>query len=72
MVTPYGEALIHDWYWQGLGRLASGDSLDCVGAQTNLSFSVRESMEEYRRSGGRTGKLRLWATFHPEMISAED
>ncbi len=72
MVTPYGEALIHDWYWQGLGRLASGDSLDCVGAQTNLSFSVRESMEEYRRSGGRTGKLRLWATFHPEMISAEE
>ena len=35
MVVPYGEALIHDWYWQGLGRRTAGTSLDCAGAQTN-------------------------------------
>ena len=40
MVVPYGEALIHSWYWQGLGRLGAGSALDFVGAQTNLSFSV--------------------------------
>lgn len=72
MVAPYGEALIHGWYWQGLGRLVSQGGLDCVGAQTNLSFPVRESMEEYRKAGGRGEKLRLWATFHPEMTSTEE
>lgn len=69
MVAPYGEALIHGWYWQGLGLLSSMDNLDCVGAQTNLSFSAEESLAQYRMAGGRTEKLRLWATFHPEMTS---
>ena len=69
MVVPYGEALIHGWYWQGLGLLSSMDNLDCVGAQTNLSFPVEESLAQYRIAGGRTEKLRLWATFHPEMTS---
>ncbi len=71
MVTPYGEALIHDWYWQGLGRLSAAGGMDCVGAQTNLSFPVKESVETYRKAGGMTEKLRLWATFHPEMTSVE-
>lgn len=71
MVVPYGEALIHDWYWQGLGRLTAGTSLDCAGAQTNLSFSVSRSVDLYREAGGQTGKLSLWATFHPEMTDVE-
>lgn len=71
MVVPYGEALIHSWYWQGLGRLSAGEEIDCVGAQTNLSFPAEESLEEYRKAGGRPEKLRLWATFHPEMTSVE-
>ena len=72
MVVPYGEALIHSWYWQGLGRLGAGSALDFVGAQTNLSFSVEQSAEEYKRAGGLTGKLRLWATFHPDMVSVDE
>lgn len=43
-VVPYGEASIHRWYWEGLGRLAGLDSLDRVGLQTNLSFSVEECL----------------------------
>lgn len=71
MVVPYGEALIHSWYWKGLGRLATSDSIDAVGAQTNLSFSIEQSLEEYEKAGGKTEKLRLWATFHPQMTEAE-
>lgn len=43
-VVPYGEASIHRWYWEGLGRLAGLDGLDRVGLQTNLSFSVEECL----------------------------
>ena len=35
MIVPYGEALIHSWYWEGLGRLAALESMDALGAQTN-------------------------------------
>ncbi len=43
-VVPYGEASIHRWYWEGLGRLAGLDSLERVGLPTNLSFSVEECL----------------------------
>ncbi len=43
-VVPYGEASIHRWYWEGLGRLAGLGGLDRVGLQTNLSFSVEECL----------------------------
>ena len=72
MVVPYGEALIHPWYWEGLGRLGAMDIMDGVGAQTNLSFSIEESLEVYERAGGKAEKLRMWATFHPEMAAAEE
>lgn len=68
-VTPYGEALIHPWYWEGLGALSAIDSLEAVGSQTNLSFSVSDSLRLFDLFGGRRKKLRLWATFHPEMVS---
>lgn len=72
MVAPYGEALIHSWYWEGLGRLAETECMDAVGAQTNLSFSVDSALKTYERAGGKRHKLRLWATFHPEMADAEE
>lgn len=71
MVVPYGEALIHPWYWEGLARLSALAGGEAVGAQTNLSFPVSESMECFRRNGGDPGKLHLWGTFHPEMVSIE-
>ena len=99
-VVPYGEASIHRWYWEGVGRLAGLDGLDRVGLQTNLSFSVEECLAIFdlysgdaNRENGRESdresdketsekivrgisgaarrKLRIWATFHPEMTDME-
>lgn len=67
MVVPYGEAMIHPWYWGGLGHISALPFVDGVGAQTNLSFGVQKSVEDFEKAGGRIEKLRLWATFHPEM-----
>lgn len=72
MVVPYGEALIHPWYWEGMGRLVGTGGMDAVGAQTNLSFSLRQSLAIYEGAGGKKDKLRLWATFHPQMTTAEE
>lgn len=72
MVVPYGEALIHPWYWEGLGSLGAMMCMDNVGAQTNCSFSLERSLEIYEHAGGKKQKLRLWATFHPEMTTPEE
>ncbi len=71
MVTPYGEALLHPWYWKGLGSLSGMEAIEAVGAQTNLSFPLERSLKFYEEVGGKREKLRLWATFHPEMIQVE-
>lgn len=67
MVTPYGEALIHPWYFDGFARISRMDEIDAVGAQTNLSFPVKEAVAAFGEKGGVFEKLRIWATFHPEM-----
>lgn len=69
MIVPYGEAMIHSWYWEGLARMSALAETDGVGAQTNLSFPVTKSLENFVKMGGMLGKLRLWATFHPEMTT---
>ncbi len=71
MVVPYGEALIYPWYWDGLARLSACGFIDGVGAQTNLSFSADDVSGRFCCAGGKTEKLRLWATFHPEMTSVD-
>lgn len=71
MVVPYGEALIHSCYWEGLARLSQIQTLEMIGAQTNLSFDISRRLLEYEEAGGQKSKLRLWATFHPEMTTAE-
>lgn len=42
MVVPYGEAMIHSWYWEGLAYLSAQAELEAVGIQTNLSFSISD------------------------------
>lgn len=69
MVAPYGEALIHPWYWEGMAFLSGLPNIEAVGAQTNLSFNQDEALSIFDRMDGRRNKLRLWATFHPEMVS---
>ncbi len=69
MVVPYGEALIHSWYWEGLARISALPWIEAVGAQTNFSFPVEKSLGIFGTAGGIREKLRLWATFHPEMTT---
>lgn len=69
LVAPYGEALLHPWYWDGLAALSALPYMEAVGAQTNLSFPADAALEHFRRAEGNICKLRLWATFHPEMVS---
>ena len=71
MAVPYGEALIHPWYWKGLARVSACADIDAVGAQTNLSFPIAESLAYFRQKKGNPQKLRLWATFHPEMTTTK-
>lgn len=72
MITPYGEALIHEYYWRELARLSSHEKIELVGAQSNLSFQAAKMIEIYKENGGEIKKLRLWGTFHPDMVSVED
>ncbi len=69
MVVPYGEALIHPWYWEGLAFLSRLKQAEVVGVQTNFSFSAGQAGKLWREAKGRKEKLRLWATYHPEMVS---
>ena len=70
-IIPYGEALIHPYYWEGLAQLSRNPRLDAVGAQSNFSFPVKEMLSVYRQHSGNISKLRLWGTFHPEMTTVE-
>ncbi|MDE7313698.1 MAG: STM4011 family radical SAM protein [Eubacterium sp.] len=72
MVTPYGEALVHPWYWEGLARISALSWTQAAGAQTNLSFSLEKSLELFVKNNGKINKLRLWATFHPEMTTVTE
>lgn len=83
-VVPYGEASIHRWYWEGLGRLAGLVGMERVGLQTNLSFPVEECLAVFDRYSGdacredsqvifgrNRHKLCIWATYHPEMADMD-
>lgn len=71
-IVPYGEALIHPHYWKGMAVLSKNPKIDAVGGQSNFSFPVEQMICCYLENGGKTDKLRLWGTFHPEMVTVED
>lgn len=71
-LLPYGEALVHDHYWQGLARLTQLAQVRAAGCQTNLSFDVETALALFDQEGGAVNKLRLWCTFHPTMTTAQD
>lgn len=72
MITPYGEAAIHDYYWDAMAYLSRIPHLERVGIQTNLSFSPLSAVRRFERAGGVKDKLSLWATFHPEMTDTSE
>ena len=71
LVTPYGEALIHEYYWKAMAALSRLPWVELVGCQTNLSFPVEHMLDVFQKAGGNRKKLRLWCTFHPTMVSSE-
>lgn len=68
-IVPYGEALIHEYYWRGMAELSRIPHIRAVGAQSNFSFPVEDMLRQYEYFGGDRKKLRLWGTFHPEMTT---
>lgn len=71
-LLPYGEALIHEYYWQALAELSQLGQVRAVGCQTNLSFAVETALALFDKAGGIASKLRLWCTFHPTMTTVQD
>lgn len=69
MVVPYGEAMLYPWYWEGLAQISALAQTDAVGMQTNLSFCAETFLDCYQKAGGIVEKVRLWATFHPEITT---
>lgn len=65
LFTPWGEALIHPWYQQGLVRLTNLPNVKKAAIQTNLSCKL-DWVEECDKD-----KLALWATFHPEWVKRD-
>lgn len=71
-IVPYGEALIHDFYWEAMAKLSCLSCCDAVGCQTNLSFPVEKMISKFSENQGNVEKLRLWCTYHPAMTGKED
>lgn len=70
-IVPYGEALIHEYYWKAMAVLSRLPQMEQVGCQTNLSFPVERMLKVFQDAGGCREELRLWCTFHPTMVSCE-
>lgn len=70
-IVPYGEALIHKYYWKAMAAVSRLSQIEMVGCQTNLSFPVEQMFQIFQTEGGCKEKLRLWCTFHPTMVSVE-
>ena len=70
MILPYGEALIHSYYSEGIINLASLPNVLGISCQTNLSFDPKRFLNILPTSI--YGKIKFWASFHPEMVTIEN
>ncbi|MFV0325076.1 MAG: STM4011 family radical SAM protein [Bacteroides xylanisolvens] len=70
-IIPYGEALIHRYYRKGIIHLAALPQVAGISCQTNLSFSADEWLDEFSATPALISKIKIWASFHPEMTSVE-
>lgn len=63
--TPWGEALIRDYYRKALVELSNFDNVEKVAIQTNLSCSLGW-LKDVNKS-----KMALWTTYHPGQVSRD-
>lgn len=71
-LTPYGEGLIHNHYIEGIARIALSPKTLYVSCQTNLSFNEDNFLEVLKAYNVDFDKVKLWSSFHPEMVSADE
>jgi MoaA/NifB/PqqE/SkfB family radical SAM enzyme len=62
LFTPWGEALVREWYREAMARLSRLPHVDRVVAQTNLSgpLSFLERCD--------VSRVALWCTYHPGEV----
>lgn len=58
--TPWGEALVRNWYREAVLELASLPHVTKVAIQTNLAWSLR-----WLEAASAPQRLGFWCTFHP-------
>ncbi|MDH6358518.1 STM4011 family radical SAM protein [Parabacteroides sp. PF5-9] len=71
LFIPYGEGLIHPYYREVLIRLSLLPQVRGISCQTNLSFSPDLFLEQIKELQADRSKIKLWASFHPEMVEPE-
>lgn len=69
LITPYGEAMIHEYYMDALIAFAQLQRVKSISIQTNLSFDIDRFIGKVQKSGVEKSKIKFWATFHPTMVS---
>ncbi|MDR1889032.1 MAG: STM4011 family radical SAM protein [Zoogloeaceae bacterium] len=73
LLIPYGEVLAHSFYRDGMIRLARLPNVEGIACQTNLSFDVEKFLKAIAAANAgvcaQTGKIKLWASFHPEILT---
>lgn len=63
LFTPWGEALVREWYRDAMVRLSRTEHVERVAIQTNLSapLGFLERCD--------TSKIALWCTYHPSEVT---
>lgn len=72
LIAPYGEALIHDYYIEGIANLSKMPNIKYISCQTNLSFNINEFILKLKNRNVNLDKINLWCTYHPEMETIEE
>lgn len=65
LFTPFGEALVRQWYRDAITELSNLPYVSKVAIQTNLSCDL-----QWLNHCG--DSVALWTTFHPNMVSVDD
>lgn len=71
LLIPYGEAMVHSYYWEALAQMSKNPHIDAVGIQSNFSFPMPEFVGDLKKHGANFKKIHLWGTFHPQMTTME-
>lgn len=71
LIAPYGEAMLHTYYWDEMSEFSRLEGVAQISCQTNLSFSIDAFHENLKKNNANFNKLALWATFHPSMVTAD-